>query len=178
MKSFPKLSTFNLALSLILTLTFTSHDGTQAFAFAPTKLVTSFTRHNNYGRGCISSYSTQIHAAKEDEIAALEEQLRKLKEGTPSPNESPETPDASSSSSSSADLDSDPDLDLIEEPLAALLSESWKDSEVTDDGGVVKNIIIAVVALLVALAVSQIPVGQEGYDRYSTAKPSTAIDLG
>jgi hypothetical protein len=107
---------------------------------------------------------TLIKSSKEDEIASLEEKLRKLKEETQEESE---------------DEQITSEVELIEEPLEALLSESWKDSEATEDqGGVVKNIIGTGIFLLACIAFSQVPVGNESLDKYSTAKPNQSIDFG
>ncbi len=69
----------------------------------------------------------------------------------------------------------------IDEPFEEMLSEQWKESDVESQeggGGVIKNLIGGVAILVAAIAFSQVPVGQEGLDKYSTAKPSTTIDLG
>ena len=145
--------------------------------------------------------------SKEDEIAALEEQLRLLKQ-----NDATTEPTSASSSSSQ-----EPESKSVEEkeetderswkvpernpddtiavrkvpiasmsnPMDEMLSEQWKVSNFKSSGGnggvgggVMKNVIGAVVLLVGVVAFSQIPVGQENLDKYSTAKPSTTIDLG
>lgn len=137
-------------------------------AFAPRSQVHSLTARCTF-------ISSQRHVStlarlnsKQDEIEALEEKLRKLKE------ESDE-----SSKEVLDDVTSDA-IDSIDEPFEEMLSESWKDLDVEseDSGGVVKNLIGAAIFVVVAIIVSQIPVGQEGFDKYSTAKPNTSIDLG
>ena len=110
-----------------------------------------------------------LFSSKEDEIAELEEKLRKLKE-------------EASTETTVNDIDSEVSEDssepLIDEPFEEMLSESWKDSEDSDNGAVVKNLIGAGIAVLLAIAVSQVPVGNDGYDKYTAVKPSTSIDLG
>jgi len=137
--------------------------------------------------------STRINASsKDEEIAALEEKLRLLKEET----------DASTAAEAEADADTlseEPSrgwkptpsttpppqrpaaITNVDDPLYEMLSESWKDSDASSSeggGAVMKNLMIAGIALLAAIAFSQVPVGNEGYDRYSAAKPNTSIDLG
>jgi len=141
--------------------------------------------------------STRINASsKDEEIAALEEKLRLLKEET----------DASTAAEAETDAETDADtlseepsrgwkptpsttpppqrpaaITNVDDPLYEMLSESWKDSDASSSeggGAVMKNLMIAGIALLAAIAFSQVPVGNEGYDRYSAAKPNTSIDLG
>lgn len=110
-----------------------------------------------------------LFSSKEDEIAELEEKLRKLKE-------------ESSAETTVNDLEFEGSEDspkpVIDEPFEEMLSESWKDSEESDSGAVVKNLIGAGIAVLLAIVVSQVPVGNDGYDKYTAVKPSTSIDLG
>ena len=110
-----------------------------------------------------------MKAGKDDEIAALEDKIRRLKE------EAEEK--VGESSNIASDFEA-PNAD-IDEPFGEMLSESWKvESEPSDEGGVVKNLITAVIILVLAIALSQVPVGQEGLDKYSTAKPNQSLDLG
>ena len=112
-----------------------------------------------------------MKAGKDDEIAALEEKIRRLKE------EAEAEEKVGESSNIASDFEA-PNTD-IDEPFGEMLSESWKvESEPSDEGGVVKNLITAVIILVLAIALSQVPVGQEGLDKYSTAKPNQSIDLG
>ena len=112
-----------------------------------------------------------MKAGKDDEIAALEDKIRRLKE------EAEAEEKVGESSNIASDFEA-PNAD-IDEPFGEMLSESWKvESEPSDEGGVVKNLITAVIILVLAIALSQVPVGQEGLDKYSTAKPSQSIDLG
>ena len=114
-----------------------------------------------------------MKAGKDDEIAALEEKIRRLKEEAEAEAEEK----VGESSNIASDFEaSNTDID---EPFGEMLSESWKvESEPSDEGGVVKNLITAVIILVLAIALSQVPVGQEGLDKYSTAKPNQSIDLG
>ncbi len=111
--------------------------------------------------------------SKQDEIAELEERLRKLKEEKVEEQSMEVTANGAVSESPSAPVAE------IDEPFEEMLSEQWKESDAESQGeGLVKNLISGVAILVAAIAFSQIPVGQEGLDKYSTAKPSTTIDLG
>jgi len=144
---------------------------------------------------------TRLFSSDDEEIAALEEKLRKLKEGgaaasaqsateveTPSadkPDTASEQPvaekrfkisDDSTNIMVTGEEPSRKSSDVYEE----LLSEQWKSRE--SNGIDRKDLLVkggAVVATLLGLvAFSQVPIGQEDLDKYSTAKPSMAIDLG
>jgi len=120
----------------------------------------------------------RIKSSKEDEIAALEERLRKLKEEAAAVDS-----DGDSSRKYIVPNESDQGDNVLspmqqQEALDEMLSESWKDNEPSDQGGVIRNFIAGAVLVLAAIFFSQIPVGQDGLDKYSTAKPSTTIDLG
>lgn len=154
--------------------------------------------------------SSHLYGSKEDEIAALEAQLKALKE------EQPASVDAAVPASSSVVDDNGNDdnnenqpvdaaterkwtvdagrfaappsgsaVDSEGEPYAEMLTESWKaraDSYEKDQQEGLLNTVGKLAAVVAAVAVlvvfSQIPVGQENYDRYSTAKPNMSIDLG
>lgn len=115
---------------------------------------------------------SKLKNSKEDEIAALEERLRKLKE------ESTVDRYVDINRNPIGREGSEPSLPTKVEPLEEMLSESWKDNEPSDQSGVIRNFVAAFLLVLAAIFFSQIPVGQEGLDKYSTAKPSTTIDLG
>ena len=115
-------------------------------------------------------FSTLLKSSKEDEIAALEEKLRQLKGETV--EEIIEEP--------SFKVDAAP-TPVVDEPFEEMLSESWKASDPSaseGEGSVIKNLLVAGALIVAAIAFSQIPIGEEGLDKYSTAKPSTSIDLG
>lgn len=159
MKSFP------------LTLVLLSALFQSILAFAPRPHKNPLTAYSNL-------ITTQRHVStlvrfnsKQDEIEALEEKLRKLKE---------EADESSKEVKTSVDDMTPVAKETVDEPFEEMLSESWKDSDVEseDSGGVVKNLIGAAILVVVAIIVSQVPVGQEGFDKYSTAKPNTTIDLG
>jgi hypothetical protein len=119
-------------------------------------------------------------SSKEEQIAELEAQLRKLKEEESSATELESKDDDDTAIRTEAPAA----LEVPDEPFEEMLSEAWKDKELTaddNDGGVmglVKNGAAVIVTLAVLAAFSQIPVGDENYNKYSTAKPSTSIDLG
>lgn len=115
----------------------------------------------------------RLNNSKEDEIAALEQRLRKLKEeaavdqhGDDDRNPIPEREESQSLPSTQ------------QEPLEEMLSESWKDNEPSDQGGLIRNFLAAALLVVASVFFAQVPVGQESLDKYSTAKPSTTIDLG
>lgn len=189
-----------ISTSLLLQLLTFCHFATDAVvAFSTPVPSTSSALHIRVPRGegvalaftqSQRTHTTRNYASKEDEIAALEEKLRKLREDTSS-DDSDVAPTASSSASTSSsysevngDIETPPpsaSTAVIEEPFSEMLSESWKDSEAAendDDGGVVKNLLSALAVVAALIIFSQVPVGQDGLDKYSTAKPSTTIDLG
>jgi hypothetical protein len=114
-----------------------------------------------------SSSSTKLLSNKADEIAALEEKLRILKEEATTEEKQTEaeipTPRVT-----------------IDEPFDEMLTEKWKEKEMenSDGGGFIKNLVGIAILLVASIAVSQIPAGQEGYDKYTVVKPNTSIDLG
>lgn len=111
--------------------------------------------------------STHLLSSKEDEIAALEEKLRILKEEA-----------AMKENQLEAEIPA-PRV-TIDEPFDEMLTEKWKEKETesVDGGGFIKNLVGFAILLIVSIAVSQIPAGQEGYDKYTVVKPNTSIDLG
>lgn len=116
----------------------------------------------------LSSSSTHLLSSKEDEIAALEEKLRILKE------------EADMKKENQVEVETSIPQITIDEPLDEMLTEKWKEKETesVDGGGFIKNLVGIGILLAVSLAVSQIPAGQEGYDKYTVVKPNTSIDLG
>ncbi len=114
--------------------------------------------------------------SKEDEIAALEAKLRQLKQEQ---QEEQQEEQAVATATYTPPSNANGDQNIDESPLDEMLSESWKEKEVDEDGGsIVGSLVTGLVLLVGFVALSQIPVGQEGLDKYSTAKPSTTIDLG
>lgn len=108
----------------------------------------------------------------DEEIAKLEEQLRKLKQ------------EASVGGSVEQEPGSDDSTDLAGEEVvseAMFLSENWKESDTAESeesGGI--SPILAAIGLAVVLAVfAQVPIGQEDLSKYSAIKaPTEQIDLG
>ena len=133
-----------------------------------------------------TSSITQIKSSNsdDDEIAELEAKLRQLKEEKQkelltktSDDEPADTPTSNPINTGITNYDSDT-------PLNEMLSESWKESDSVsggsdEEGGSIVPALLSGVALILGFILfSQIPVGQEAYDKYSTAKPNTSIDLG
>jgi hypothetical protein len=124
-------------------------------------------KHAHSSRGLLLS---QLKAAsKDDEIAELEAKLQQLKEA-----KEIETQEDIAVATSDAD---------DEAPLDGILSEAWKESDVGADGGgsIISSLVTILAAIVVFVLLAQIPVGQEGLDKYSTPlgpKTSTTIDLG
>jgi hypothetical protein len=123
-----------------------------------------------------SSRSWVLFRSKDEEIAKLEEQLKKLKEDKAS-----ELLLETAPQNGEIIAPAEPEV-----PLEMFLSEGWKEKEVAETssaaggGGGVLTSILGVVALVVGLAIfSQIPIGQEDLSKYSAIKaPTEQIDLG
>lgn len=115
-----------------------------------------------------------LQSSKDDEIAKLEEQLKRLKEEKDSEKELQVAPQNGQVVVEEAE----------EVPIAMFLSEGWKEKEAAESsdggGGGILTTLAGVLALAVGLAVfSQVPVGQEDLSRYSAIKaPTEQIDLG
>lgn len=115
---------------------------------------------------------------KDDEIAELEAKLRQLKEEKDTTDSAVAT---TSSTSTASEINGDTPVATITDdaPLDEMLSEAWKESDSAEKGGsIIPSLIGGLVLLIAFVALSQVPVGQEGLDKYSTPKPSTSIDLG
>jgi hypothetical protein len=134
--------------------------------------------------------SSNNEGDKDDEIAELEAKLAKLKQ-----EKEVEATNAVATATAPATATSDDEFvpktqlngDRVEDlaPLDEMLSESWKESNVDNNGGESSGVggIVTSLATILALIIGfvllgQVPVGQDGLDKYSTAKPSTTIDLG
>lgn len=120
-------------------------------------------------------YVSSIHhmGSKEDEIAELETKLRELKKDAEleKQQERNEMEDTMSAVSSVLDVDDYPEM----------LSEQWKeDMENKDSGsnGTLANVAISILVIVGLILFSQVPIGNEGLDKYSTAAPTQSIDLG
>ena len=132
--------------------------------------------------------SLQMAGSKEEEIAALEEKLRQLKEESDETVEEEEmkweiTPEDSSNGSNYLGRLTP----NVQTPMGEMLSESWKEGNKAStsngnsflDGA--KNVVGALIFVAVLALASQIPVGQEDFSKYSykeAASPATTIDLG
>ncbi len=120
----------------------------------------------------ISRVTPRLFDSKEDEIAKLEDQLRKLKEEK-----------EREQASVIAVLDETEQLEEV--PLEMFLTEQWKQQEADAEeglssGGGLTNILYAVGAALLIALFSQVPIGQEDLSKYSvgTSPPVEQIDLG
>mmetsp|Transcript_92335 Transcript_92335/g.258054 ORF Transcript_92335/g.258054 Transcript_92335/m.258054 type:complete len:164 (-) Transcript_92335:230-721(-) len=117
--------------------------------------------------------SSRLFGSKEEEIAKLEEQLKRLKKE----KETVEVP-------VSAPTATDDAGELEGTPIGMFLTEQWKEQEANADsessGGGIMNVLIAVGFALVVVLFSQIPIGQEDLSKYSVGSSPTAeqIDLG
>jgi len=142
-------------------------------------------------------HKTRLSSSNDEEIAALEEKLRRLKENTDAEEEQDAT---TSGEAGEPDVAAEPFAEKrfkisddstnmmvtgeeipntrTSEPYEELLSEQWKSRESSGGGIGIKEILTVVAVLVGIIAFSQVPIGQEDLDKYSTAKPSTAIDLG
>ena len=148
-----------------------------------------------YVTGSNNSDDDSSSSSKDDEIAKLEEQLRKLKEEK-SPTAALEATEMASTSVTAV-----ADQKLEEEiPISMFLSEGWKEGDnnngnndtiqnkqnnaEADTGGIIGNLLKALGVVVVLIALSQIPVGQENLSKYSGSiksgenPASTSIDLG
>ena len=133
-----------------------------------------------------------LKSSKDDEIAKLEEQLRKLKEEAESESE-----EQKSSSTVLQEIQPfNPDSFVGRgpakrpiQPMEEMLSEAWKEqvepqelrssTSSQQNGGLSIPAILGGVALVLFLGFfSQVPVGQEDLSKYQAIKASTQIDLG
>jgi len=132
--------------------------------------------------GKITATLIQSSNNKEDEIAELEAKLRQLKQEQQMDEQAAqqqEEEQAVATATYTPPSNANGDRNIDESPLDEMLSESWKENEVDEGGGsIIGSLVTGLVLLVSFVALSQIPVGQEGLDKYSTAKPSTTIDLG
>lgn len=139
----------------------------------------------------VYGYSTLIYASsKEEEIARLEEEIRRLREQEPSSSFGEETAAtrtaelllAQEAAEKKKRLNAEvkgKDMLLTE---GALIQENLLDNEEeSSTAGMLPAILGAVVAVCVLALVSQVPLGQEDFSRYSAPTGptvSTKIDLG
>ena len=109
-----------------------------------------------------------LRDSKEDEIAKLEEQLRKLKE--------------EKKAGQTATVEPKQDEPLEEIKLEMFMTERWKVEEptATTTVGGFSGVLYAVAAVLALALFSQVPIGQEDLSKYSVGNSPAAqqIDLG
>jgi uncharacterized protein HemX len=171
-----------ITLWLILA-SFTSKNDCVAFT-AVLQRRASISRPNVINKNALTvrsgrSATTVVKSSNDDEIAKLEEQLKRLKEAREAENKQQEQGGAGSVQVVAEDEE--------EVPIEMFLSEGWKekevasaaDSESESRGGLLTGI-AAVAALIVGIGLfSQVPIGQEDLSRYSAIKaPTQQIDLG
>lgn len=128
-------------------------------------------------RSSISSTSStfptlQMASDKEEEIAKLEDQLRKLKaEAAEEGEQPPSDPNGAVDAAAEAE-------EVV--PEGMFLSEGWKEveEESSEGSGGLTNILGAVGLALFLAIFSQIPIGQEDYSKYSSVTATERIDLG
>jgi hypothetical protein len=120
----------------------------------------------------VARASSRLSDSKADEIAKLEEQLKRLKE------EKETVGVAASTAESSVE-------ELEDTPVGMFMTEQWKEQDTSVDGdssgGGLMNILFAVGAALVVAFFSQVPIGQEDLSKYSVGNSQAAskqIDLG
>mmetsp|Transcript_2737 Transcript_2737/g.3888 ORF Transcript_2737/g.3888 Transcript_2737/m.3888 type:complete len:177 (+) Transcript_2737:92-622(+) len=123
-----------------------------------------------------------LFASREEEIADLEEKLRRLKEEESMLDTSYATSTYGREMDDSTSLQPMTSSNEMDEPFEEMLSEKWKEYDPSQDESSSSGNIAKVAGTLAVLAgliiFSQVPVGQEDLNKYSTAKPSATIDLG
>ena len=116
-------------------------------------------------------------SSKDDEIAELEEKLRILKQDV---EKEERQPAISVQEDGLTGMVSD--VEVTDYP--EMLSEKWKeDLDTMKDSkeganGLILNTIVSLSVLVGLILFSQVPIGNEGLDKYSTAAPTQSIDLG
>ena len=124
---------------------------------------------SNYGR---RARTRRFSSNKDAEIAQLEAKLRQLKEQASREAES---------ASASAD---DEFTGRVTEPFVEMLTEQWKEgdpAQANQSGSPIVALVGAIGLAVVLGLLSQIPVGQEELNKYSSIKSGTvtqSIDLG
>jgi hypothetical protein len=118
-----------------------------------------------------------LYSNKDEEIAKLEEQLKRLKKEKASEAQLDVSPQNGEIAPPRLEEEEEVSIDMF-------LSEGWKEKEAAESsgtgGGGTLTTIAGVLALVVGLAVfSQVPIGQEDLSKYSAIKaPTEQIDLG
>jgi hypothetical protein len=143
------------------------------FAFLCLSTVSSFTipvRHSDQRAVLV------LAGTKEDEIAALEEKLRRLKEDE---DQKMKEEDLNVFAADQRTLERVRGKDMLlseQELIEAQIMEKQDDS----DGNIVPKVAAALGLAVALLLFAQIPVGQEDYQKYSVSGSSTVrtIDLG
>jgi hypothetical protein len=121
--------------------------------------------------------STTNNNNNDDEIAKLEEKIRQLREAKNKERteDTITTNDMVKNEIRTGDVSPESQLPLLEE----MLSERWKEDMNPKEGNSpIIPIVATILALVFVVAFSQIPIGEEGYMKYSAVKMSTRIDLG
>jgi hypothetical protein len=143
---------------------------------ASANVATGFVLPSTGGSNGRRSLTRQFSSNKDAEIAQLEAKLRQLKEQASREEES-----ASASASASAD---DEFTGRVSEPFVEMLTEQWKEgdpAQANQSGSPIVAVVGAIGLAVVLGLLSQIPVGQEELNKYSSIKSGTvtqSIDLG
>ena len=149
----------------------------KAIAFAPSRrIVTTPT-------AATATSTTVLASSREEEIAKLEEQLRKLREE-----------EANTPTSTAVDASLNTEINSVERRILEkvkgkdmilsereLFDDNIVEDQSTEGGSLVQNILAAVAAIVVLGIFSQIPIGDEGLSKYSAQSGPTvsrSIDLG
>jgi hypothetical protein len=126
----------------------------------------------------------------ENEIAKLEEQIRQLRAAAAAATTNTNINNTSSfrvtEMSDKENLDGTSSSSLTtsgNEPtlLDAMFSERWKEDDNNTNittGNPILAVMTTIIVMIGILIVSQIPMGDEGYRKYSAVKTTTTIDLG
>lgn len=151
-----------------------------AFAFSPHNQLSRQAPIQLNHRGWLA-----LSSSRDEEIAKLEEQLRKLKEESDASEAVVEEPTTITEEEVAPALNSE---DYVGrgpakrpvQPMQEMMSEAWKveDDNSASEGGGLSTILAAVAVVLFVGIFSQIPVGQEDLTKYQAVKTSTSIDLG
>ena len=136
--------------------------------------------------------TTFLLSSKEEEIAKLEEQLKKLKEEAQAEDANDEQRQLQESDEatpttglSSADYVGRGPAKRPVTPMEEMVTEAWKAEQVAaeeeqeEGGGILPKIVGSIAVVLFLAIFSQAPMGQEDLSKYQGVKgPTTQIDLG